>query len=478
MTAVTKDQIYQAALDALAEFPTVAAYVQAGDPRILQQIAAQASMLALISTQVDVAQAEPFLKATDATVLADATLKGILPLARACRVAINIENANTSAYTLAAGRRVRDSSGRLWEAEAGVTIPAATTVPVTFVQRTTRVVTHTVATAYPFYRIEVTQTDEDVYLNSLAVRRNGVDVPYAPDWFNVLPGQAAYQLETDEQRRLMVCLGRSDVVGVSAANGDVYELQVTECEGRITDLSAGATFNLEYAYTAEDWKIKATLAEVVDAGADPSSVADLRVMARYPAIYDHDAVFLGNFDFLLRRYLSPIRFLSVWNEQIEEAARGANVANINKLFVAGLVDGMDNAVFEDRVRTLVKRADDSLKVVFVPTAVLPVAVAVTARVGVVHDAATVTAQIRDAVLGQYGAGQKGVSRGQTVPIRFQAIYELLRKQVPAFQDGQADFQVTVTLPATILPEQFLHVTTGSLTVTVTRSDFNNGQWNY
>jgi hypothetical protein len=45
-------------------------------------------------------------------------------------------------------------------------------------------------------------------------------------------------------------------------------------------------------------------------------------------------LYLGEFDFLVRRNYTTLKFLSVWNETMEEDARGANVANINTLFVA------------------------------------------------------------------------------------------------------------------------------------------------
>jgi hypothetical protein len=39
------------------------------------------------------------VKARDSTVLADATLKGILPLARSCRVNLSVKNTDAVPYT-------------------------------------------------------------------------------------------------------------------------------------------------------------------------------------------------------------------------------------------------------------------------------------------------------------------------------------------------------------------------------------------
>lgn len=478
MTAATKEQIQQAALNALSQYPTVAQFVQAGDPRVLAQIGAQAAMLAMLAEQVDMAQFEPFLKARDGTVLADATLRGVLPLARACRVEVTLTNTDTADFFVDAGRRFIDPRGRIFEADSWVVVPAAGSATLVLSQRARRVVTHKVGASASFYRIEVEQTDEDIYLNTLEVFRDGQQLAYSPDWCNVGPGDLAYQVETDERRKLWVCLGMDGVVGYGAKAGDQFELRIAECDGRITDLAVGDAFNFEYIYTQAEGRVKVAMAAMVEEGASPLTMPELRVIARYPSIYDHNAVYLGEFDFLLRRYLSNIRFLCVWNEQIEETVRAPSVNNINRLFVSGLVEGMTNAAFEERVTELIGRADDSYKVQFVATVPTPVTVVVNAKVSVVHDPATVEAQIRAAILGKYGDGQPDVSKGLASPIRHQAVFRLLRDSVPALQDELSDFDLSVTLPGTVLPEHFLHITQASLTVNVTLATFNSGTWNY
>lgn len=375
--ALTAQEFEQAALAAVSAFPTVAAFVQAGDPRVLAQIRAQAAMLAMLSEQVEVAQYEPFVKVRDATVLADATLKGVLPLARACRVSLSVKNNDAAPFTLAAGRRILDPKGRIYMVESGITIAAGATQTVACTQMTTRIVAHTVGAPVPFYRVELAQTDADVYLNTLAVWQSAQEFDYAPDWFNVVINGFNYQVETDEQRRLFICFGARDITGYGVQAGDTFEFRLTECEGKISDLKPADTFSLEYVYTPADGALVLTLGSVLDTGAAPPSMADLRVMARYPSIYDHNAVYLGEFDFLLRRYLSDIRFLSVWNEQIEEAVRGANVGNINRLFVSGLIAGMTDPAFQARALELIARADNSYRVTFVPAVLTPVLVTIT-----------------------------------------------------------------------------------------------------
>lgn len=478
MTAPTAREIEAAALASLAAFPTVARFVQAGDPRVLAQIRAQAAMLAMLAEQVDNARFEPFVKSRDSTVLADATLKGILPLARSCRVTLSVTNNGTAPFTVTANRRILDPKGRVFMVDSDVVVAAGQTAQVAATQKTAREIAHTVTAPTPFYRLEVSTSQEDTFITGLQVFKGETEFSYVPDWFNVNPGDLFYQVETDERRRLLVCMGATDIVGYGVAAGDEFELRVTECEGKIEDLQTGSSFGFEYVLTVPDGQQEITLDAVSDVGANPPTISDLRVMARYPSIYDHNAVYLGEFDMMLRRYITGIRFLSVWNEQIEEQFRGPDEDNVNTLFVSGIVDGMSNDVFEARVSELITRADDSYSIKFVPAVVTAVPVTVTGQVAVVHDKATVEAQIRGVILANYASGSTLVSSGMSNPLRVQPISKLLKEKIAAFQDAVSDFNVTVTIGGTPLPEHFVQITNDSLTVTLTNANHNGGLWNH
>lgn len=478
--AYTAQQFEAAAINALAQFPLVAQLVRAGDPRVLAQLRAQAAMLAMLSEQVDVAQYEPFLKAFDATVLSDAALKGLLPLARPASVQIRIDNTGYQAFTLTQGRRIVDPAGRVYVVEAAATVPPNFYGFVTASQRSERVITHTVAESAPFYLVEVGQTEDDVFMCALSVWRTApgaaAEFAYAPEWCNVAASDLSYQVEVDELRRMWVQFGSTGVVGYQPAPGDVLELRVSECGGKVDDLTIGAVFGLEYVYTAGDAAVKLSLIAVDDTGAEPPSVADMRVMSRYPSIYSHSAVYLGEFGLLLRRYITGARFLSVWNEQIEEAARGPNLASVNTLFVSGLITGMSDSAFQTAATTLIGRADSSYRIQFVPAAVTPVPITITASISVVHDAAAVEAQIRAALLSEFGDGAPAVSEGMRSPIRTQAVTALLKDRIPALADGRADFSVAITMPAPLLPEMFLQVTDLSTTVSISYASHSTGLW--
>ena len=102
-------------------------------------------MLGMISAQVDVAQYEPFIKARDATILADASLKGVLPLARAATAELIVTNNDNANFTLAADRRLTDSKGRVWMVDASAVIGAKSSKTITCAQRTARTISRAVA---------------------------------------------------------------------------------------------------------------------------------------------------------------------------------------------------------------------------------------------------------------------------------------------------------------------------------------------
>jgi hypothetical protein len=410
-------------------------------------------------------------------------MRGILPLARSAVIVLSVTNHHSAPYTLADGRRLMDPRGRIFAVDTSVTIPPGQAVQVRCVQRTVRTVSHQVGLPRHFYAIEVPQTSEPVYLSGLELwRRVSEDAleqfAYVPEWVNVLPGDKVFQVEVDERRRMFVQLGKSEVVGYGASLGDHFELRISESVGALDDLAVGDQFTPEYVYTAADSAMVARLVSVSDNGSAPAGIDELRIISRYPALYDHNAVYLGEFTALLRRYLPSIRFLAVWNEQIEEAARGPSLDNVNSLFVAGLVTNMADTTFRERVSALIAKADTSYKIRFVTPVITPVSVSVVAKVAVVHDLASVTAQIRSLILGEYADGCSAVSEGLRNPIKVRAISVMLRDDVPALQDNLCDFHVSVSLPTPVLPEHFLQVTDTSLAVEVVHAEHSTGLWNY
>ena len=405
---------FQAAIAAeISNYPIAAQLYRARDPSLLAQLDAMSAMLAMASAEQDVAAAEPFTKARDMTVLADASAKGILPFGLSARVTLQVTNGNPSPFVLATGRRLLDAQGRGYSVVAGVTIPANGTVEVTAVQQESRQFDHTVTITQPFYQVEVPAAAPGKSIASVrVVDADGNEFAYTPEYVNVVDGAKVFHLQSDESQRLLVEFGADGLAGYQPQAGEVFTIIITDTDGDVS-LSAGSRFAFEYTVLLADNQVVLAMDSVVSAGRGTLPVPVLRKISNYPSIYDTSAVYLGNFDFLVRRNLSPFRFLSVWNEQTEEAVRGADVDNINSIFVAAKKDGVDDAEVFEQVKALILAADDSYRVKSVPVVEEAIPVSITARVHSVYDFEEVRSQIREKILQTYGRDSDFSKAGQS-----------------------------------------------------------------
>lgn len=473
----TRDDFLNALTAEVSNYPEAAQFYQAGDPRLLAQLGAMATMLAMLSQQIDVESMEPFIKSRDTTVLADASMKGILPFARPSRVSLTVQNTYTSDLVINVGRRFLDQSGHVYVAEQGVTIAQAQSGTVPVKQLTTRTYSHTVSGSTPFYPVQIpVSSDPDLIISGVLVSVAGTSYPYTPEFSNLAANAPGFTLETDEYRRLYAKFGWANTFGIQPANGTVIDFTIEETAGLLT-LSAGAPFTFETSTGTADDLAKITLASVTFPGANPVDIQTLREWSNYPSTYDSNAVYLGNFDFLIRQNLSSLRFLSVWNEQLEEKVRGANLQNINRLFVSALMDGTDTTWLQSQITNIVAGADNSYYLKFLTPVETPLSVTIAAQVSVVHDLATVQNQIKQAVLALYGRDSAASKKGM-LTLNYRLIYDTLKANVPALQDSSSDFQITLPAPPALLPEQYRYVSDTSLTVNVTQATYNDGLWSH
>ncbi|HQZ59127.1 MAG TPA: hypothetical protein PLQ39_05480, partial [Acinetobacter sp.] len=107
---LTQRDFEQKLLAEINDAEIVARY-EVGDPLVVQQIRANAAYLALLAREIDVASLEPFIKTRERSIVADATNKGILPIATPCQYTLEIKNNGASTVSLSAGRVIEDNAG-------------------------------------------------------------------------------------------------------------------------------------------------------------------------------------------------------------------------------------------------------------------------------------------------------------------------------------------------------------------------------
>ncbi len=488
---ITKDDFKAAQAALIAKYPELQARYVAGDPELLQGVEAVFAAFSMLSAQIEVAMAEPHAKTRDATVLADAALRGIIPKATPARVQLLAINKNTTDYEISSSRSLIDSSGRSYLVEKAVTVPALGSLMLDCVQGRTDVINHVVTEFKPFYAIEVPEADDGSYLASIAVSDSyGDSYDYRLKYTNTEVGEKVFHVEVDHNRVVYVRFGNDGVVGYQPAAGDVMTLAVSYCDG-VVSLDTGSPFSFEYIETPEDSLIDLGMSSLLEAGSNPPGIEYIRELCKYPALYDDDAVFLGEFDFLVRKHFPDLSFLSVWNESIEEDVRGASTENINAIFVACFND--DEQVLSDSslsplkiisnnltstqadIRQRILSADDTYRVTFYTAIHYEIPVTITAYVPSSYIASTVKQQVIERILMSYGINSKAAKRGANNP-GHREIYKLLEANIQALADNGADFIVSVQHEDIIRPELWRYVSISSLSVTIKTVNSSASAW--
>jgi len=493
---LTRKDFKQAIADTIDRYPALAPLYHAGDPRLHQPLDAMAAMLSLLSGQIELAQAEVFNKVRDGTVLADAAMRGIVRQARPAQACITAENNSDTVITLEKGRLLTDSSGRPWQVEAHTLIPAKGHAALIARQKRHTLITHTVTASQPFYAIEVPQADDDGDLCAIAVSDQQGEFHYRNGYVNAAPDERIFHVEMDERQRLYVRFGWQNVVGTQPLAGDTLHLRLAYCHGAVAP-EHGSAFSLDYLHHPDEIHLKLTMQALKIAGSAPPPISALRQLARYPSVYQSHAVFLGEFDFLVRRNHPDMAFVSVWNETTEEVIRGANLDNVNTLFVAcqsnskqeivitetdPLTPVMPQVITEKQltpiqhaIKATIRAADDSYKVRFYTPVISLIGLSIHARVSTSYAPEQVKQAIETTLLTEYGQTSAAARRGGHAPL-YQAIYTLLRQKVPALADEGADIQVSIAPLPDLRPEQWRFVAASSLTVNVELRDIVSSRW--
>lgn len=460
---------------------------QAGDPLVVQQVRAYASYFALLSNEIDVATVEPFIKARDRSILADATNKGILPIGTPSQHTVEVINRSGSSIMLSQGREIEDSQGgRPWRLLSSITVAAGATGEVVAEQSTLREVSYTVPVTEAFHTVSLSLSD-DMSLAGLVVLDDAVPANvyrHVPRWMGVAKGDYSINVTTDSLRRLLVQFGDDDRAGKTVQNGQVLTFRLTECYGSV-DSARLKDAALTEVLTANEQQVSVRFKAggVVRSGADPLTVSQLRLLASYPALYDENAVFLGNFDYLARqKFMARSDYLSVWNETVQERAYGSvSIADINHLHLAVVAkNASEQATIEADIQQLIGRADSLYEGRVITHAVTerPYQLQIKGRLAAVHDVDSVAAQIRGLLTARFGRGTIAASRWLPDGQNQQELSTLIRANIAAFQDRISDFSISGEDLSSnnIKPHEWVYLTDASIDVQLERTADGGSLW--
>ena len=487
---------FNAKLEAtIGKYPELAARRQAGDPALTQHLDAVFTAFAMLSANQELALAEPHAKTRPATVLADAALRGIIAKATPAVVMVRVRNESPSSYSIAEGRTILDTAGRPYRAAYAVTVPGDSEQVVKFVQSRAEVVIHNIVTPAEFYATGLPTPDDDSELSAIRVfHTNGNEMVYKQDYVGVEPGEFAYHVEVNAEKTVFVRFGDGESVGYMVQAGDAFRIEADYCAGEVS-LEVQEPFEFEYTATPRDVTIALELDSVEYKGASAQSIDALRELCKYPAIYDDDAVFLGEFDYLLNKHFSSADFLSVWNEAIEEKHRGYDLVNTNSLFVACVDSGGSEVTvgesetyesvriisegewtpFQRAIADRVKRADDTLRTRFYTPKLESIPVEVIAQIPSSYTPGDVEQAIRELLIKNYGKTSAFAQAGGVIKTR--EAMEQLVDGIPALRAQSADVSVKISAPEGAgAPEVWRFVSESSIDVSLTVATGRRSGW--
>lgn len=492
---ITKEEFSQAAFASIGNYPTLEVLHQAKDPRLFQNIEAIATMLAMFSAQLEVAQAEPFEKTKDSTVLADAAMRGIVPKAVPAVLNVKIENGASTPLAIAAGRMLLDSSGRYLRVNTTMQVNAQSTGYVTATQLYGITNVHTITESRPFYEIPLAIKHDESTLSGVRIfDESGDEFGYTDRYVAVNAGDKVYHIEVDEKQNFYVRFGYKSIVGIQPEKGAKFTIQTFYTHGLVETYSQGDQIVFEVNQSLNDAYVKLSIESVVSTGEAPISSDVLRELTKYPSVYNKNAVYLGEFDYLIRSNFPSLAFLSIWNEAAEEIARAPSIDNINSLFVAVVgntgqekydvyvpgkapTEVTELTPLQESIKHAIYLADDTYRVRFIQPMVREIAIAITVNVSTSYDQAVVKSQIQTAVLEKYGQDSVIMSRGKAKP-KYQELYKHIKKNVAALAVGSADLKIVIEDLAQYdqFPEIWQYVDSNKLDIIVNVENVSTNAW--
>lgn len=469
----------------LNDYPSVAQRWRAGDPTVRAMMVSLVEMVVHLQRDNALNSVEPFIKSKDRTIKADMVNKSILPAATPCQHLLTVENDAGVTQTLSQGRLVEDGTGRQWRLMAAVTVGAGESKTVLAEQSVIVRSELVIPINEPFYSVRLSTTD-DAYFAGIAVTNTTVQETYryAPNFMNAAIDAPAYTLQSDNLRDLEVIFGADGRAGKTVQAGEAYEFAITQCYGVVKASSLGQAA-LASLNTGDESRLNLYFkaGDMQRSGANPLSVNQMRLLASFPSMYDQNAVFMGNFTFLvMQHFMARFDYMAVWNETAHDKYYGASLEHINHLHLAVRAKNVgEQGQLTADIQHLIARADSLLdgRVIVHTIEERPYNITISGRLAAVHDMDAVRIQIKELLLASYGKGSLAAIHHNADGFNRQEIATKIRSSIPAFQDRVSDFVVDGETVAEkpIKPHQWTYLAEDTIAINLTRNaDSGNAVW--
>lgn len=469
------------------DYPEIAERWRAGDPTVRAMLTSIVEAVLYIKRDNDVNAIEPFIKSKNRTIIADAINKDILPVATPCQHLLTVENEAAGVLTLSQGRLVEDGTGRQWRLMAALSLLAGERKTVLVEQSTINRARITIPINEPFYTVSLATTD-DAYFCGIGVTNitTGEVYQHAPKFMNAGINEPVYTLQSDNLVDISIVFGASGRAGKTVQAGEVYEIAITQTYGEV-DADSLNQAALTELITGDESRLNLYFknGDMMRAGSNPLTIQQMRLLASFPSMYDKNAVFMGNFTFLImQHFMSRVNYMAVWNETIQERYYGASLDDINHLNLAVVTKSNsagERAQLLVDIQQLISRADSLLegRVRIKAVTERPYQISITGRLAAVHDIESVRMQIKELLLSSYGKGALATIHHNADGFNLREMAARIAANIPAFQDRISDFTVTGedVSSSPVKPHEWAFLNDASIVINLTRTaDSGNAIW--
>lgn len=460
----------------LQDYPEVALRYQNGDPLVAAPLQAQAGMIADQSTDIEIAKIETFMKSNVRTILADATNKGILPIATPCQHYVEVQNKGLTPLVISAGRYFDDVQGRTWRFLQTVHANPGETAIVQAEQSEVRTIEYQAIYTEDFLQVEL-DIQDDLHLCGIRVYDDsGNNYKYVKRWLNCPPGEYAFNLKTDTLRKITAEFGDSLRCGTTIQSNTIISFEITESDGKF-DTSLLREASLKEIVNVEESKaqLKFKTGGLIRAGTDPHSIEKLRLLSNYSSVGEEEGVFLGNHDYAVRNaFMERCKYLTVWNEAMQDKYYKATLDDINHLHVAFVPNNPDEyKQLEEDINYFIGLADNLYKdrVHFDEVEQRFFKIVINATLAPVHNVEAVREQLTTLLISLYGQDSLASSFFLADGFNSQKISDAIKKNIPAFQDHISDFNILAEdlTNNPIKPHQWTFIDKSSITINISRT---------
>ena len=469
-----------------SKYSQLSPLLQAGDPRLTQAIGSIATMLSMLSQQIEASTDEQFNRIKKSTVDAWLASHGVWKSAKAATFKVRVKNPHPTAnvhlglFTQLVsdnGVTCRTMDRRAYNVEPNN--PITVDVGQYTRRNNNNDFVHTVTETKPFYQIELPLEEDGEYREELLVYVNDEGWSHQSDYMNLQPGDKAYTLTVSSTGRLVVQFGDDALGGRMLKAGDVVRLNAFTTKGADHGIRVGTKMVTENPFD-RGATLEFEVIEITYPGDNPMSEEAKAQLAKYPALYDSSAVYLGEFEAMVRRKMPNLQFLSIWNEMRHEEATGTrDVKNVNCLFVAALnangtgyqyghnANARSTSVqltevpanqmaqpasqFLYEIEKIIKEADDSYRVRFWHPCGINPAITVNIECGSSFDAEQIRTKAKQAIIKRYGRNWAGSENRSPAyanrAIRRRDIVNMIQNECPELRAPGSEIEVVVDDPA-------------------------------